>query len=156
MTTIRPATLRDMTFIAANMRDADRREITAVIDANDTMIACMLFAASPGLAWTAWHDEQPVCAFGVSRLFTGVGSGWAYGTKQMRSVMPAVTRFALRVVRPLLVREGFRRVEVRTAVDHDLSHRWLEHLGFQREGIAKDYGANGLDFLTYAATKQRD
>ncbi|MGH6883264.1 MAG: hypothetical protein ACREFM_20245, partial [Hypericibacter sp.] len=45
--------------------------------------------------------------------------------------------------------------EVRSAIDHDLSHRWLEHLGFRCEGIARDYGSEGLDFVTYAATRAR-
>lgn len=153
--TIRPATLRDMTFIAANMREADRREIGAVIQAPDMHIGYMLFAGSSGLSYCAWLDDEPVCAFGVSRLYDGLGSGWAYGTRHMRKVMRAVTRFALREIRPKLMREGFRRIEVRTAVDHDISHAWLESLGFVREGIAKDYGTGGLDFVTYAATRAR-
>jgi len=154
--TIRPATLRDVTFIAANMRDEDRREIRAVVNESDTVIGAMLFAASPGLAWTAWTDDAPACAFGVSRLYAGLGSGWAFGSKAMRKVMPAATRFALRTVKPLLIAEGFRRIEVRTAIDHDLSHRWLIALGFEPEGVAKDYGADGLDFVTFAATRKKD
>jgi len=156
MITIRPATLRDMTFVAANMRQADRREIGAVIQESDTYVGYALFASSDGLAWVAWLDDEPVCCFGVSKLFTGLGSGWAYGTRRMRKVMGVVTRFALRDVRPMLIRQGFRRIEVRTAVDHDLSHRWLERLGFAREGIAVDYGMDGLDFVTYAATQKKD
>lgn len=152
--TIRPATLRDMTFIAATMRDQDRREIRAVIEESDTVIGTMLFNASPDLAWTAWIGDDAVAAFGISRLFQGLGSGWAYGTRRMRRAIPAITRFARRSVRPLLLAEGFRRIEVRTAIDHDLSHRWLEALGFDREGVAVAYGRGGLDFATYAATRQ--
>ncbi|WP_448950607.1 hypothetical protein [Labrys neptuniae] len=152
--TIRPATLRDMTFIAATMRDQDRREIRAVIEESDTVIGTMLFNASPDLAWTAWIEDDAVAAFGISRLFAGLGSGWAYGTRRMRRAIPALTRFARRSVRPLLLAEGFRRIEVRTAIDHDLSHRWLEALGFTREGVAVAYGSGGLDFATYAATRQ--
>ncbi len=146
----------DCTFIAANMRDADRREIQAVFPASDTIIGATLFAGSQGLAWVASKDGQPVCAFGVARLYPGLGSGWAYGTRRMRAVMPAITRFALRTIRPQLIREGFRRIEVRTAIDHVDSHRWLAHLGFELEGTARDYGSDGLDFLTYAATKPKD
>ncbi len=154
--TIHPATLRDMTYIAVNMREADRREIHAVFPGTDTAIGSALHEASPGLAWTAWHGGRPVCAFGIARLFPGLGSGWAYGTRAMPSTMKPVTRFCLRKAAPKLLREGFRRVEVRSAIDHDLSHRWLEHLGFQREGIARDYGSEGLDFVTYAATRNRE
>ncbi|WP_448953062.1 hypothetical protein [Labrys neptuniae] len=155
MITIRPATLRDMTWVAVHMREQDRREIKAVIDESDTAIGAMLFAASPGLAWCAWLGDSPVAAFGVSRLFHGLGSGWAYMSPRGLRTVPAITRFALRTVKPLLIAEGFRRIEVRTAIDHDLSHRWLERLGFDLEGTARDYGAGGLDFLAYAATRQR-
>lgn len=149
--TIEPATLRDMSFIAANMREADRREIGAIIQESPTVIACMLYEASPGFRWVAWLDGQPVCAFGVSTMFAGLGSGWALGTKDMPHVMRAVTRFCLQKAARYAVR-AFRRIEVRTAVDHDLSHAWLRCLGFVREGIAVDYGTGGLDFATYAAT----
>lgn len=153
---IRVATLRDMTWIAANMRDQDRREIRAVIDESDTVIGAMLYGSSQGLAWCAWIDDTPVCAFGVTRLFHGLGSAWAYLSPQGVRTIPAVTRFAMKTVRPLLIAEGFRRIEVRTAIDHDISHRWLERLGFTKEGIAVDYGRDGLDFATYAATKPKD
>lgn len=151
---ILPATLRDMTYIAANMRQQDWREITAVYPATATEIGAALFYSSDGLRWTAWLGDAPVCAFGVSRMLPGLGSGWAYGTLRMRRAVPAVSRFIRRHAAPLLIRDGFRRVEVRTAIDHDLSHRWLESLGFVREGIAGDYGADGLDFVTYAARKR--
>ncbi|MGJ4857059.1 hypothetical protein ACN6KF_003043 [Labrys sp. La1] len=152
---IKPATLRDMTWIAVHMREQDRREIRAVIDESDTAIGAMLYGSSQGLAWCAWINDTPVCAFGVTRLFHGLGSAWAYGSKSMVRTIPAVTRFAMRTMKPMLVAEGFRRIEVRTAIDHDISHRWLERLGFTLEGTARDYGAGGLDFLTYAATRQR-
>jgi len=153
--TIAPATLRDMTYIAANMREADRREISAVFPGTPIEIGAALFAASPDLAWIAGLDGNPACAFGIARLLPGLGSGWAYGTRRLPLAMKSVTRYCLRSVRPALIRAGFRRIEVRTATDHDLSHCWLEHLGFAREGIALDYGADGLDFATYAATARR-
>lgn len=149
--TISPANLRDMTYIAANMREADRREIGAVIDEPATVIACMMFEASQGFRWCAYLDGQPVCAFGVAQLFVGLGSGWAFGTKDMPHVMRAVTVFCRRSASRRAAVE-FRRIEVRTAVDHPDSHRWLGSLGFVREGVAVDYGAGGRDFATYAAT----
>jgi hypothetical protein len=152
---ILPATLRDMTYIAVNMRVEDRREIRAVFAGTDTQIGAALFEASLGLAWTAWREGSPVCAFGIARLFPGLGSGWAYGTCSMPAAMETVTRFCLRKARPLLLREGFRRIEVRSAIDHDLSHRWLERLGFVPEGVARHYGSDGLDFVTFAATKNQ-
>lgn len=152
--TIHPATLRDMTFIAANMREQDRREIRAVIQATDTEIGAMLFAGSPSLAWCAWIDDTPVAAFGISPGFHGTGSAWAYGTKRMLRAVPAMTRWVNNHIVPLLDAEGYRRVEVRTAIDHDVSHRWLANLGFVRECVVKDYGADGLDFVQYAITRR--
>jgi hypothetical protein len=62
VTTVRilPATLRDMTYIAANMRQQDWREITAVYPATATEIGASLFYSSEGLRWTAWIGDTPV------------------------------------------------------------------------------------------------
>lgn len=149
---IRPATLRDMTYIAAHMRAADRREITAVYPATDTEIGRAMHQMSE-YAWTAWIDDAPVAAFGMTRDLPGLGTGWAYGTDRLRRTVPAITRF-IRTRMPEMIEIGIRRVEVRTAIDHDISHRWLEALGFQREGIARHYGADGLHYAIYAFTEE--
>lgn len=149
-----PASLRDMTFIAANMRPADWREITAVYPATATEIGASMWFSSEGLRWVALLNGSPVCAFGIAPGLPGVGSGWAYGTRKMPRVMREVTKFIRRRVAVTLLRAGYRRIEVRTAIDHDVSHRWLESLGFVREGIAVDYGSDGLDFITYACRKK--
>ncbi|CAM5776291.1 hypothetical protein LMIY3S_05454 [Labrys miyagiensis] len=47
--TIRPATLRDMTFVAAGMRAADWREIQAVFPASSTEIGAALYETSTEL-----------------------------------------------------------------------------------------------------------
>lgn len=151
-TTITPATLRDMSYISANMREADRREITAVFPYSSLEIAAAMWAASEDFRWCAHYDGQPVCAFGVSEMLPGLGSGWAFGTASMPRVIRSITAFCRRTAsRQAALR--FRRIEVRTAIDHPDSHRWLESLGFLREGLAVDYGAGGIDFAVYGATR---
>lgn len=150
---IRPATLRDVTYVASYMRAADRREIVAILPATDTEIGAALWSGSSD-AWCAWSDGSPQVAWGFSPGFPGLLSGWAIMTERGVRLMPAVTRFMLRTIRPALLAGETRRIEVRTAIDHDVSHRWLEALGFVREGIARDYGSGGLDYVIYAATRR--
>jgi RimJ/RimL family protein N-acetyltransferase len=154
--TIRPANLRDACFIAANMRDQDRREIDAVLQFDSTaQIAAACLYASEDRAFIAYLNGDPVAAMGLTPLHPGCLSGWAWGTKRMWRVIPAVTRFCRASWRKLQA-EGFRRIEVHTIADHDISHQWLEKIGAKREGIARAYGRNGEDYVTYALTTARD
>lgn len=153
---IGPATVRDATWVAAHMRAADYHEIDAVVPLDQPVaVACWLLAASQGMAWCASIDGQPVTIFGctTSPITPHLASGWAYGTRDLKRTIPEVTRFALGVVRPELLSRGITRLEVRTYIDHDLSHRWLEGMGFEREGISRAYGRRGEDFAVYAATR---
>jgi hypothetical protein len=150
--TIRPATVRDACYAAANMRKADFDEIDAVIRIDHpAQIACILLSASPDMAFVAYLDGNPVAVFGVAySQGSHLSSGWAYGTPRMIRAVPAMTRYMLDVMTPELMKRGVRRCEVRTAIDHDLSHGWLAGMGYQREGVAIGYGRNGEDFAVYA------
>lgn len=134
------------------MRKADFAEIDAVIRIDQpAQIAAILLAASTDMAFVAYLDDNPVAVFGVA-WSTGshLSSGWAYGTPRMTRAVPAMTRFMVGEMVPTLVARGVHRCEVRTAVDHDLSHGWLEGMGYEREGIARGYGRNGEDYAVYA------
>lgn len=136
------------------MRAADHHEIDAVVPLEQpAAVACWLLAASQGMAWCASIDGQPVTIFGCTPIFSHVASGWAYGTDRLKRTIPAVTKFAVTEVVPELQSRGFHRLEVRTYVGHDLSHRWLEGMGFEREGVSRAYGRRGEDFAVYAATR---
>lgn len=152
--TIGRATVRDACFIAGAMRAQDKREIDATTRFDSpAALACTILAYSGDFAFCAYVDGQPVTVFGVCPLNERVCSGWAFGTAGLKRTIPAITRFALNELVPELMARGFHRLEVRTIIDHDVSHKWLEGMGFAREGVLKAYGRKGQDFLLYAATR---
>jgi RimJ/RimL family protein N-acetyltransferase len=153
--TIRPANLRDACFIASKMRQADHDEIAAVFKfTNAAQVAAVLLDQSPGLAFCAYLKGEPVACFGVAHVNAAICSGWAYGTDRIKRAIPAVTDYAVRAVAPLLIAAGYLRLEVKTDITHDLSHRWLEGMGFSKEGVMRSYGFNGEHFALYAITKR--
>lgn len=152
MIDIRPATLRDACYVAANMRDRDRREIEATIGrvASWPAVAAASLQLSGDDAFCAFYGGQPATVIGVTHNGYGRGTGWCFGTNDLFRTMPALTRFLRRTWIISMIEGGLRRVEVRSLLDRDISHRWLESIGYQREGIAEAFGVNGEDFVTYA------
>ena len=153
---IRPGTLRDITYVAAHMRERDQQEILGVLpeDARPVQAGALCWQVSgPEWSWTAWHNGSPVCAFGLSPqspLTPWLWCAWAFGTNQMRRAIPAVSRFAY-LNWPVMLRSvGATRVEVRSLETHDIAHRWLASLGARREALCRSYGRNGENYELWA------
>ena len=157
---IHPATRRDVTYIAVNMREHDKREVMGVLPEwmAPGQAGLLVDHATPeGFKWVASYKGDPVCAFGVapqSDLTPWLWSAWAFGTTRMWRVIPAVSRYSLRVWPRLLIEAGCTRVEVRSSVDHDIAHRWLEGLGAWQEAILSNYGRDGEDYQLWAWLKK--
>lgn len=152
---IAPGTIRDVTYVAANLRDEDRREILATVDLDCASRAGWLSWAvsGPDWCWTAQIDGQPVVAFGIgegSPFQPQIRTAWAFGTERLRRVVPAITRFAKEEWPKRLIPIGVRRVEIRSIADHDVAHRWLEAIGARRECVMRSYGVHGEDFALWA------
>lgn len=149
---IAPATLRDCSYIGANLRQADREEIFCQIpdDMSGSDAASMLFGGMlTDWTWIAYLADQPVCVFGVSPINVATWSGFAFGTKRTPRVVPAVTRHMLELEDRMRT-TGIRRLEVRTLSTHDISHRWLRALGCWFEADLPHYGKNGETFELWA------
>lgn len=161
---IRDACLRDASFVAANMRRQDVAEIGAVVDvSNRAGIAATLLMASgfdnpnPNLRWAkiAYIKGQPVAVFGFASAAPHIVSGWAYGTQRMARAIPEISRYSLKFLAPRMIAAGVRRAEVRSHVDHDLSHKWLISVGAALETPEPfEYGREGQLFLRYAWTRR--
>lgn len=145
--TIVPATLRDVSYILANLCDADRIELECQVPLQHLSAVCM---ASEG--WVALLDGQPVQAFGSLPATLSVRTLWAFGTARRRRAIPAITRF-LREQSSRWVRDGVTRCEARAIVGHPTAHRWLLSLGGEAQPC-KAWGRNGEDFVLYSWTRE--
>lgn len=157
MIAIARARLREVSFVAAHMREADRREIWCQWpDRDAAALAWAMTRSSPDHCWAAFEAGSPVAAFGLTEQHPGLWQAWAFGTKRLRRAVPAISRHALGVIRPDLIARGANRVEARSIAGHDLAHRWLESLGARRQCLLEAYGRNGEDFVLYAWVRRGD
>lgn len=102
-----------------------------------------------GPAYTILIDRKIVFCGGVSLLGYGRGEVWlVFSTELYRHV-----KTVYRVMKMLLsiVVEQFRLTRLQTVVKCDIEAgtRFVEHFGFEREGLLRAYGPNGEDFYIY-------
>jgi hypothetical protein len=145
------ATLRDVTFIAANMRQCDRDEVYCQLPAGTSSTELAAYAMQAG-AHVAAVDGQPVAAFGAVPRSVCVMDAWLWGTDKTQRVIPAVTRYFARVLMPQWLEQGVRRLEARSISTHTLAHRWMTSTGAVLECALPDCGRDGEGFLQFAWT----
>jgi len=159
MVEIRPGCARDLCFVAANLRDEDIREIFASAVLESATQAAMLswLSSGPEWCWTAWLDDQPQAAFGLSSvgaLQPHILSAWAWGTPRFKRCIPAMTRFIKAEWPQMVLSVGVTRVEARSLRDHDLAHKWLSGLGARKECELPEFGVNRETFELWAFLKR--
>jgi hypothetical protein len=145
-------TLRDVTYIGANLRPEDHREVMCQVPAGafgSTALAAMSDGMLSGWSWVVRVDNQPVAVFGFHPLTVPVWQAFALGTRRMTRAIPAITRWCWAQEQRLLD-AGVRRLEARTIEGHDTAHRWLERLGCSRVCELPDHGRDGELFYLYA------
>ena len=149
---IREANLRDVSFIAAQLRACDREEIACQVapGTRPAQLAAFCLAGSQG--YTVFRDGLPSGAFGFAPISDGVLNGWAFGRPGFGRCVPAITRFVFRELVPTWLRDGIRRVEVRSIESHHRAHRWLEAAGAARCCALDEWGRGGERFYLYAWT----
>lgn len=147
-----PGTLRDLSFIATNLRPQDQREIYCQLPEGITPAEIAVLSMM-GRTWVAVLDGQPIAAFGIVPIAASVLSLWCWGTPRMTRAVPAITRYVRDELAPEWARLGVTRVEARSIAGHDAAHRWLRGQGFSSVPCPS-YGRGCEDFLLFAITRR--
>ena len=158
---ISPACVRDVSWIAAHIRQRDADEILCRTPYDTTITQAALWCFDTAMEDTRFvaYDKisTPVAAFGFSPSSNpALWSAWAFGTPGLRRIVPEITRTGFELLLPRFIKK-YRpgRVEVRAREDHDLAHRWLRNLGAERECALPRYGRDGEAFVLYSWTDRR-
>lgn len=130
-----PAAPEHIEVIAANMREADRREVWASHRHTPGQALERSLGRSE-LAWTCFVHSQPAFMWGVSRqgsLISRTGAPWLLGTSAIFEVRREFLKQSRAYVD--LMQERFPRLENFVHAENRLSIRWLKWCGFVLDDI---------------------
>lgn len=150
---ISPLSFPAVRSVAWRMRAADWREICAVSSFEEPdALARSACAASRFGAVLSWSGS-PVCALGAVEPWPGTFVVWMFATDDWPLVSLPATRWARRIMTPLL-RQHAHRVMCQSIADHQRAHAWLRLLGLREECRLPRYGKNGETFIQFARTRE--
>ncbi len=145
------ATLRDLSYVASNLRPEDHAEISCQVE--HWSPAWLAATALSGPAWVAEVDGNPEAGFGAAEQRKGLWIAWSWGTRRMARAVPHMTRFVRQVTIPLAIANGCFRCEARAMASNAMAVKWLSRLGSNRCADLPMYGMNGEDFVLFEWTK---
>jgi hypothetical protein len=153
---VRRSTEADVTAVLQDARQADRLELLAVSFQDDFggVVREVVGRMKRGDSMTTFAtDEGLPVAFLMQHIVRPNTLAMGMVSTNLWSVVarPA-TRWCVTRYRPSLARSGIRRIEAASHVEHEISHRWLQFLGFRREGLMADFGKHGEAFYLFGMT----
>lgn len=100
--------------------------------------------------WALLDGDDILAIGGVLPYWSGNGLGWMWLARPWRKKARAVTE----IVRDVLDRSDFKRIEIGVLVGFDRGCRWAERLGFYLETpLARSWGPDGRDYSIYARVR---
>lgn len=151
---VRAATDADIAWIVANMRELDRREVYAArwTDDDADLIEDLKASRAMMIRLEALCSAagEPVALLGVWLASPGAGTALMIATDDWPSIAPAAHRHVVTRFLPLVCAPNLRRLECRAWSGHAVSRAWLARLGFVEEGLCRQLGKGGEDFVQLA------
>lgn len=106
--------------------------------------------ASTGDSFTMICDGRVIACGGVYVLWEGVGQVWLLPSKHLSRYPVAAVRTIKRMLDAMVESHNFHRLQAIISTKLDVGPRWIEMLGFTREGVLGKYTPQGTDYLMYA------
>lgn len=138
----------DALYVAANMREWDKKEIYATRWNDDPSEVASDCVGCGDFVWTAALNE-PIAIIGASPLRPGVWQVFMFATDNFSKIALSLTKFAKRVIIPALRSSGAHRIECKSMEGHIDAQNWLEFFGANKESTLTNYGRNQEDFHQY-------
>ena len=103
-----------------------------------------------GMCVTGWIDGKPECVAGIDIMWEGVGDVWLMITPFIDNHVKESYKCIRKGLKKLIKDHKIRRLQSYGRVDFAQCHTLFKHLGFEVEGLARQYTIDGIDCIMYA------
>lgn len=141
------------TYLAEfDIQDFDWLELTPDSWAKRSDRAMIERYAQAGPAITLWAEEGfPITCAGVAcGAWKGFGECWLVPSIHVKRYAKSVYKTAVEFIADTTEKLGLYRVQAVIMADNPVHVRWIERLGFEREGLMRKFGPNKEDKYLYA------
>lgn len=102
------------------------------------------------VGFTLLEGEEVLAVGGVHVLWFGVGEGWVLVSPRCFELPAAFARYTKRAFNSILQDTNLRRIQASVHTDDKKAIRFANWLMFEDEGIMRNYGVDGSDYLRMA------
>ena len=99
---------------------------------------------------TIFKDDKPIAVVGARLKFPKVASVFSLMSCEVRKCPLSFFKEVSRLLEIFAEHMELQRAEIEFPVTFKESIRWAEALGFEREGVLKNYGFDNVDYYLYA------
>jgi hypothetical protein len=109
--------------------------------------------AEAGLSWTGVYNEKVVVCFRGSTVWPGVGEAWLLSSPSVSDHALSVVRSSRMIFADIFKTEAFSRVHISVDSANDSAFKFAKALGFEVEGIMRQFGPDGSNYYMMARIK---
>lgn len=111
--------------------------------------------AEAGPAFSIFVDEpgEPLlllCIGGVGIIHEGVGAAWLLPSIYIADYKVGFHRTITRLIDDIIRANDLHRVQCYVHKDFEKSKKWVKRMGFEAEGLLKQFGQDKADYYIYA------
>lgn len=99
-------------------------------------------------------DGHTFLCVGILPMWDGVGEIWTMFSEDASKHFKHNTREFLQTIRHYLELVPYRRLQTIVKKDFKIGQKFVEHLGFKKEGLLKQYDMHKRDYYRYALLKE--
>jgi hypothetical protein len=96
-------------------------------------------------SWSATDRGKVFLCFGIRPAWTGVGEAWLLPGNNISDHAISVTRYARNLFTELLQNGEYARIHIAVRADNDIALKFAKALGFEVEGVMRNFGPDGVD-----------
>jgi hypothetical protein len=102
------------------------------------------------IAYTLLYNDEILCCGGVCIFREHFGEAWILCSCKVEKHSLVAIRATKMIIENIISTYGIYRVQASIRCDWKRARRFIEFLGFQKEGIMRRYGPDGKDYILYA------
>lgn len=105
--------------------------------------------AQAKLGWsvTGFIGIAPVVCFGSIPIWHGVSEAWMVADDRARTKPVLMTKFGRVFADTLAISQELHRLQITVRTTDKRAVKWAKVIGFEQEGVMRQYGPDGVDYL---------